>query len=231
MFKTPSEAAQELGVSLPTIRNWARSGKINFKITPGGQRRYDITSVHEPTERTYNNLPPRKQKKEKKETGAIYCRVSSHKQKDDLERQMQTLKEQYPDYTVYTDICSGLNYKRKGLSRLLERVQEGAHKEVVVAHKDRLARFGTDLIRWIIEHNGANLVILDQTDLSPTEEVTQDLMAIVHVFSCRLNGKRRYQTAKCSSKKRKVETVQECTDNRTASYIEEETGPATSSQS
>ena len=75
--------------------------------------------------------------------------------------------------------------------------------EVVVAHKDRLARFGTELIEWILKQAGATLVVLDKATLSPTEEVTQDLMAIVHVFSCRLNGKRRY---KSSRKKRKAPT-------------------------
>ena len=121
--------------------------------------------------------------------GGIYCRVSSWKQKEDLQRQIDTLQDQFPNHTVFHDICSGLKYKRHGLTRLLEQVQGGLVNEVVVAHKDRLARFGTELIEWILKR--VFLVVLDQATLSPAEEVTQDLMAIVYVFSCRLNGKKK----------------------------------------
>jgi putative resolvase len=187
-----------------TKSNWAT---IAFKTTPGGHHRYDVNSVKESVRkpRSYNLPRTIKSIPETKEPvlGAIYCRVSSAKQKEDLQRQIQTLREQYPTYQEFSDICSGLQYKRKGLSRLLECVQAGTIKEVVVAHKDRLARFGTELIEWIIKQAGATLIVLDKATLSPTEEVTQDLMAIVHVFSCRLNGKRRYTS---SQKKRKSPT-------------------------
>jgi putative resolvase len=209
MYTTPTATARELGVSISTIRNWARAGTIAFKTTPGGHHRYDISSVQESSRKTRSyNLPRAIKAKFTPETkepvvGAIYCRVSSAKQKEDLQRQIHTLREQYPTYQEFSDICSGLQYKRKGLSRLLECVQAGTIKEVVVAHKDRLARFGTELIEWILKQAGATLVVLDKATLSPTEEVTQDLMAIVHVFSCRLNGQRRY---KASDKKRKAPT-------------------------
>ena len=213
MYTTPTDTAHKLGVSISTIRNWARAGTISFKTTPGGHHRYDINSIQQSIRnpQSYNLPRTTKSISETKEpvNGAIYCRVSSAKQKEDLQRQIDTLREQYPTYQEFSDICSGLQYKRKGLSRLLECVQAGTIKEVVVAHKDRLARFGTELIEWIIKQAGATLIILDKAVLSPTEEVTQDLMAIVHVFSCRLNGKRRY---KSSDKKRKVptgETLQE----------------------
>jgi predicted site-specific integrase-resolvase len=147
-------------------------------------------------------------KKTEAKTGAIYCRVSSGKQKDDLERQVQALQDKFPNHKVFKDICSGLKYKRKGLSRLLVLVQKGDIKEVVVAHKDRLARFGVELIQWIIERAGASLVILDQTADAPEQELTQDLMAIVHVFSCRLNGRRRYVRANKGGQKAKVGGVQ-----------------------
>ena len=208
MYTTPTATAHELGVSISTIRNWARAGTIAFKTTPGGHHRYDIHSVQESSRKSpssYNLPRTTKVTSETKEpvSGAIYCRVSSAKQKEDLQRQIHTLREQYPTHQEFSDICSGLQYKRKGLSRLLECVQAGTIKEVVVAHKDRLARFGTELIEWIIRQAGATLFVLDKATLSPTEEVTQDLMAIVHVFSCRLNGKRRY---KSSHKKRKATT-------------------------
>jgi predicted site-specific integrase-resolvase len=210
MYTTPTATAHELGVSVSTIRNWARAGTIAFKTTPGGHHRYDISTVQESRRKPGSYNLPRTTKaiptpeKKKPVFGAIYCRVSSAKQKEDLQRQISTLREQYPTYQEFSDICSGLQYKRKGLSRLLECVQAGTIKEVVVAHKDRLARFGTELIEWILRQAGATLIVLDKATLSPTEEVTQDLMAIVHVFSCRLNGQRRY---KSSHKKRKTSTI------------------------
>jgi putative resolvase len=202
------KAALKLGVSTSTLRGWAKNEKISFRTTAGGQRRFDVTSVqcHKPANQISNLSPvssncetgtatgDTKQKTPATRGGAIYCRVSSAKQKDDLQRQIDQLRETYASHTIFTDICSGLKYKRKGLSRLLERVQAGEFSEVVVAHKDRLARFGTELIEWVLNQAGTSLVILDRNQLSHSEELTQDLMAIVHVFSCRLNGKRRYKS-------------------------------------
>jgi putative resolvase len=237
MLISPSETAHMLGVSLSTLRNWSTNGTISYITTPGGHRRYDTSTMQQQSLRPPTrqcNLPSKRYKEDSERdktrtTGALYCRVSSWKQKDDLRRQIDTLQEQYPEYKVFSDICSGLNYKRKGLSRLLEQVQAGTIKEVVVAHKDRLARFGTELIEWIIKQAGSSLVVLDQALLSPTEEITQDLMAIIHVFSCRLNGKRRYNSTESSRKKQKIKVVQEPRSNSERGY-EEDLGPGESSQ-
>ena len=208
-IKTPRAAADQLGISTSTLRKWAKNGTIEFSTTAGGHRRFDVSSVR--LSRRVYNLPLTIQKTKEPiitSKGGIYCRVSSWKQKDDLERQIDALQEQFPDHVVFSDICSGLKYKRPGLTRLLEQVQGGLVNEVVVAHKDRLARFGTELIEWILKRAGARLVVLDQAILSPTEEVTQDLMAIVHVFSCRLNGKRRYNGPQSGGAKRKIGGLQ-----------------------
>jgi excisionase family DNA binding protein len=209
-IKTPRAAADQLGISTSTLRKWAKNGTIEFSTTAGGHRRFDVSSVR--LSRRVYNLPLTIQKTKEP---IIYCRVSSWKQKDDLKRQIGTLQEQFPDHVVFSDICSGLKYKRPGLTRLLEQVQGGLVNEVVVAHKDRrlrarkrLARFGTELIEWILKRAGARLVVLDQAIRSPTEEVTQDLMAIVHVFSCRLNGKRRYNGPQSGGAKRKIGGLQ-----------------------
>ena len=196
--KTPREAA----VSASTLRKWAKSGTITFSTTAGGHKRYDVSSVQS-SGRVYNFPRTIQKTKEPVVTkGGIYCRVSSWKQKNDLQRHLQ---DQFPDHTVFS---SGLKYKRPGLTRLLEQVQGGLVDEVVVAHKDRLARFGTELIEWILKRAGTRLVVLDQATLSPTEEVTQDLMAIVHVFSCRLNGKRRYNGTRSRGTKRQIGSLQ-----------------------
>ena len=176
-------AASELGVHPNTLRNWANEGKIKFVKTATGQRRYDLsTLVRDGTD------------SEKKGSSICYCRVSSTKQRDDLERQSARMHELYPSYEIVTDIGSGLNFKRKGFISILERAMRGDVKELVVAHRDRLCRFGFDLVEWIIEKNGGRVMVLDNLEVSPYTELTRDLLSILHVFSRRLHGLRKYGT-------------------------------------
>ena len=124
-----------------------------------------------------------------------YCRVSSAKQRDDLQRQVDFMRERYSDARIVTDVGGGLNFRRKGLVALLERLHRGDKLRIVVAHRDRLARFGFDLIQWMAEQNGGEIVVLGNTDYSPEQELTEDILAILHTFSCRLHGLRRYRNA------------------------------------
>ncbi|CAI8015870.1 Putative resolvase L103 [Geodia barretti] len=126
-------AARELGLHPNTLRAYADEGRIQAIKTASGQRRYDVDSYV------------------RESAGAVivcYCRVSSHAQRDDLARQVAVMRELHPDAEVIQDIGGGLNFRRKGLVALLERLHGGAKLRLVVAHKDRLARFGFDLIRW-----------------------------------------------------------------------------------
>jgi len=121
--------------------------------------------------------------------------VSSNKQRDDLERQSKYLRDKYPTYTIISDIGSGINYNREGLKKILELSMSNKLSEVVVAHKDRLARFGFELIEYIFKFNGTKLTIDNQNNEKPksdSEELSDDLLSIIHVFSCRQMGKRRY---------------------------------------
>jgi putative resolvase len=167
-------AAKELGVSTSTIRNWVRNGQIHYTHTAGGQRRYDTTSVkHRNPENNTNNIQQQaKTSSVTQAKGAIYCRVSSSKQKDDLESQKAALVQAYPNFQVFEDIYSGLKNKRKGLTRLLEQVKAGFIETVVAANKDRLTRFGVEIIEWFIVNSRATLVILDHHSLEPNEELT-----------------------------------------------------------
>ena len=106
---------------------------------------------------------------------------------------MAFLRARFPDAEVVTDIGGGLNWQRRGLVALLERLRAGAKLRLVVAHKDRLARFGFDLVAWFVEANGGEVVVLGHTDSSPERELVEDLLAIVHSFSCRLPGLRHYR--------------------------------------
>ena len=173
-------AAEILGVHPNSLRAWEKHGKITAKKTPGGQRLYDVESF-------LGGVTPTQ--------SVCYCRVSSHKQRDDLERQVAYMRERFPEYDIITDVASGLNFKRTGLRSLLERVLRREVKVVVVAHKDRLARFGFDLIQWLVESHGGTLVVLNDVSSSPADELTQDLLAVLTVFSCRMRGLRTYRQA------------------------------------
>lgn len=103
------------------------------------------------------------------------------------------MQEKFPNAEIIKDIGSGLNFKRKGLKAILERAIRGDSINLYVAHKDRLCRFGFDLIDWIIKRSSGKIVVLDQTVLSPEVELTRDLLHILHVFSCRMHGLRNYR--------------------------------------
>ena len=124
-----------------------------------------------------------------------YARVSSKKQMDDLDRQKDFFRCNYPNHIVVSDVASGINWKRKGLLSLLESSMRGDISEVVVAHRDRLSRFAFELLEWIFRKNGVELVVLNRNDnQSEEQELSDDVMSIIHVYSCRKNGKRRYKT-------------------------------------
>lgn len=172
-----SHAAKALGVHPNTLRNWARSGKIETVKTPGGQTHYAIDGIL------------------KESSGSIicYCRVSSFKQKDDLERQVEYMRGKYKDAEIVKDIGSGINFKRKGLATILDRLMRGEVITLVVAHRDRLCRFGFELFKHIVSFNGGKIVVLDEGVYSPETELTKDLLTILHVFSCRMHGLRKYK--------------------------------------
>jgi len=154
-------------------------GKIDSIRTPSNPRRDDIDRV------LGNGFD---------KSVAIYPRVSSHKQKEDLQRQADYLRSLYPDAILFKDIGGGLNFKRKGLEALLGQILSGDLREVVVCHQYRLARFGVDLIRWMCEQQNCPLVVLSRCDLSPDREMVEDILAIINVFSCRLYGLGKYKS-------------------------------------
>ena len=183
------EAANLTGVTTTTIRSWANEGVLDHYFTPHGQRMFNKESI---LALTRGNRPPEKEQK-----AFIYCRVSSKKQEPDLERQVSLLRDAYPGYTLVTDIASGINWKRKGLQTILEQAMSGRLETVVVANRDRLARFAFELIEWIITSKGGKLVVHDQQNTESIEttseqELAEDFLSIVHVYSCRQMGRRRY---------------------------------------
>lgn len=168
------KAIEHYGLSSKTLRKYAEENSIKAQRTPTGRWLFDVDEV------------------DIKAASVCYCRVSSSKQKDDLARQVVYMREKFPDSEIIQDIGSGLNFKRKGLLSILERILHGAKLTLVVAHKDRLARFGFELIEYLIKSNGGELLVLNRVESSPQQELIQDLTAILTVFSCRMHGLRRY---------------------------------------
>ena len=142
-------ACLALGMCPNTVRKYADAGLIKCIRNAAGQRLLDVDSFS----------------REASEPSTIcYCRVSSAKQRDDLARQVVYMREQFPKAEIIKDIASGLNFKRKGLISLLDRVARGDKLTVVVAHKNRLARFGVEFIEHFIQKNGGGLMVLDKTE-------------------------------------------------------------------
>jgi len=177
----PPEAAKHFGVSISTLRRWARNGLVKFEVTEGGHYRYFITK-----EVSYNT--PENDISE----FIIYGRVSSKKQEQDLHRQIKFIRKQFPEYSIITDIGSGINYKRKGFQTILERLFKGNIKEVVVAYPDRFSRFGFDLFQWIFNKFGAKLTNIGAESVSEESEFFSDIMEIITVFTARYYGRRKY---------------------------------------
>ncbi|MGL5834803.1 MAG: IS607 family transposase [Waterburya sp.] len=171
------KAVERLGLHPNTLRRYADEGKIQIIKNEAGQRLYDVESYVRGAARA---------------SLVCYCRVSNSKQRDDLQRQIAYMQSLYPEAEIIQDIGSGLNFKRKGLRSLLDRLLQGDKLKIIVACRDRLCRFGFELIQYMVEQNGGEILVLEQTVHCPESELTTDLLSIIHVFSCRMHGLRKY---------------------------------------
>lgn len=191
-FLSIQEAAKYLGVSTQTLRRWEKDKKIfPSHRSKGNHRRYDVAKLHPfEAERIKQDLPT-----------VAYARVSSHDQKEDLQRQIHML-EMYCaakgwSYSIIKDCGSGMNYHKRGLKQLLEQIMEGQIKRLVLTHKDRLLRFGSELVFSLCEAKQVEVVIINQGDEpSFEEELAKDVLEIITVFSARLYGSRSHKNKK-----------------------------------
>ncbi len=203
MLLSLEEAAKRLGVSKSTMRRWEEEGRIKPERTPGGHRRYRSEEL---THMAVHPMP-----KTDRVTIA-YARVSSHDQKADLERQAILLSEFCTKngwtHEVIRDLGSGLNYHKKGLKELLQRIMRNDVDRLVITHKDRLLRFGAELVFAICEEFQTEVVIVNKSeDTSYEDELTQDVLEIITVFSARLYGSRSHKNKKL------IERMKEATNN------------------
>lgn len=183
---TISKAAKMFGVTPQTMRNWDRNGKLKpIKKAKNGFRYYNLLDV--------KNLIEQKTK-----LVVGYCRVSSRKQEDDLQRQIENVKmfmiAKGYQFEIIQDIGSGINYNKNGLNDLINKVTNGDVEKVVVLYKDRLLRFGFELLENLFKKYDCQIEIIDNTDKTEEQELVEDLIQIVTVFSCRLQGKRSKKT-------------------------------------
>ena len=183
--------AKMLGVTTQTLRNWNRSGKLMPSYTKNnGYRYYSEESIQE-----FLQVKP-KVKTKLRVVG--YARVSSKKQKDDLDRQIENLssliRSKYKEFDIISDIGSGINYDKPGLKELIRRIDKREVDIVVVLYKDRLLRYGYELVEYFAKLNNVEIVVLDKVSKSSDQELVEDLIQIITFFSCTLQGRRRKKT-------------------------------------
>jgi putative resolvase len=181
---TIKEASNILGVTRKTLRLWEKEGKITSKKTEGGHRRYELSDLIKGNKDGILTI--------------AYARVSSHEQKDDLKRQELVLESYCAakgfNFELISDLGSGLNYKKKGLIRLIKLICSGQVDRLVLTHKDRLLRFGSELVFAICEHFGVEVIMINRSEDSTFEEdLAKDVMDIVMVFSARMYGSRSHK--------------------------------------
>ena len=185
----PKDFAELLGVSVKTLQRWDRDGILKANRTPTDRRCYTYDQYLQfkgiQTENDIRDV-------------VIYARVSTRNQKDDLQNQVEFLKQFCNAKGIIVNQCiedfgSGLNYNRKKWNKLLEEVMENKIKTIVISNKDRFIRFGYDWFEKFCEKFNTKIIIVNNETLSPNEELVQDIISILHVFSCRLYGLRKYK--------------------------------------
>ena len=203
-YYSAKTVTQILGVTAQTLRNWDKEGKLKPSYTKSnGYRYYSEEDVMSYTKE-------RDRKKERKLVG--YVRVSSKKQVDDLIRQKENLekylKETNQEYEIISDIGSGINYNKPGLRKLIEMINKKEVDEIVVLYKDRLLRYGFELVEYFAALNNVKIRVLDKINKTEDEELVEDLVQIITVFSCKIQGKRKSKTNKIlEEKKEKINEI------------------------
>lgn len=189
-YYSSKDVTKILGVTAQTLRNWDKEGKLKPSYTKSNGYRYYSEDVI---------LSYTQERKTKKDVNVVlYARVASKEQQDDLERQISNLKEyakdKYEKYDVISDIGSGINYEKPGLKRLIEMINKKQVDVIVVLYKDRLLRYGFELVEYFAKLNNVKIEVIDKIDKNQDQELVEDLVQIITVFSCKLQGKRKKKT-------------------------------------
>lgn len=197
-YFTIKQACQYLHVSASSLRLWEREGKIEPLRTTGNHRRYTKAMLDSVLEGINNNTDSIKHNRL---LTIGYCRVSSNHQKEDLKRQQQIVTNYCESlnqpFKIITDTGSGLNYHKKGLHELIHLICNNQCNQLIVNYQDRLVRFGFELIKQICDEHHVKLTVINQTiNIEPNQELVNDVLSIITVFSAKLYGKRSHKYAK-----------------------------------
>jgi len=190
-YYSPKETSEKLGVHFQTLRNWEKEGKIECIRSPGGKRFYDLTKFLNKYENNKDEIIKSEILERKK---ICYCRVSSNSQKKELENQIKYMSLKYPEYELLYDIGSGINFNRPNFNKILNYAIKNELESLVISYKDRLCRIAYELIENILkEYSNCDILIENNEDKSSEEELIEDMLQIVTVFSSRLYGIRSYK--------------------------------------
>lgn len=202
------KASEILNVHQRTLYQWDKKGKIETIRTPGGKRRYNVKKFIENRKMTYNKVENNYNEDDinvdelENKIKIIYARVSSLSQANDLVNQKSELMRLYPDHKLIEDIGSGIDLNRRGLRKLIKLAIAGKIEELVIMHKDRLTRFGYELIEDLItDYSGGIIVVVcEDQEVEPEEELVKDVLTMMNVFTERMNGMKKYKKKKKDNK-------------------------------
>lgn len=185
------EFSEKVGVSISTLQRWDRTNVLKSRRTPTNQRYY--------TDEDLNKVLNLDKETESKRKNVGYCRVSTQGQKQNLENQKEFVSIYSLSHGVildeiYTDIGSGLDYKRQNWNKLLKQVEANEIDKIYLTYKDRFVRFGFEWFEEFCASHGTEIIVLNQKQTSPETELTEDLLSIFHVFSEGNNNLKKYKT-------------------------------------
>ncbi len=187
-----------LGVSKETLRRWERKGKITSERTQGKHRRYK--------KETIDRLLNKEIIRERMTVG--YARVSTNEQKEDLKRQIQLIENYCSShgykFDIISDIGSGLNYNKKGIKQLIELIESDSIDRLVISYKDRLLRFGSEILFQMCDYHNVEVVIINSMDNTFENELVDDVLSIITVYSAKLYGKRSHKNKKIIEENKKL---------------------------
>jgi len=189
------KALEILGISPITLLKLEELNKIEVIKTIGGHRKYNVMKYIKENKKESETKEKDNKLNNKEKLNLCYVRVSTNGQKNDLEHQKKYMIKKYPNYEIIEDIGSGINFNRKGLRKIIKLGIEGKINRLIVAYKDRLTRFGFDLIEDLIKEysNGEIIIDNEKDEKEPKDELVDDVLQILNVYTAKMNGLRKYK--------------------------------------
>ena len=190
------KALEILGISALTLLKLEELNKIEVIKTIGGHRKYNVMKYIKENKKESESKEKDNKLNNKEKLNLCYVRVSTNGQKNDLEHQKKYMIKKYPNYEIIEDIGSGINFNRKGLRKIIKLGIEGKINKLIVAYKDRLTRFGFELIEDLIKEysNGEIIIENEKDEKEPKDELVDDVLQILNVYTAKMNGLRKYKS-------------------------------------